>query len=141
MASNGRGFREWINEGAGRWVTIAVCTAAIIGGGFGSWHLWRTHKDSRVTSVQKAGRTVKYFCRNCNKGGTTKVAFYADERKWPVKCPVCGQLQAYPGIRCKYCRKITERPENTLVFPCKHCGKVNDLRGGPVSDPMPAPKI
>ena len=140
MASEGQNrFREWINEGAGRWVTIVVCLVVLAGAVAGSVHLLRTHKNRGEQSVKNAGRRVEVFCRSCRKGGTTRVAFYADEVTWPVECPLCKQQQAYPGIRCRNCGNITERPENTGVFPCTHCGAVIDLRG-PSGGPTP-PKL
>jgi len=125
-------LREWINEGAGRWVTI-VAALAVIGGAAAL--AYRGRKRSEVEAVLEHGRRVLFVCTNpeCGERGEMRVPYYCS---WPRACPKCKQKTAVPGFRCQWCGEIIKTQAKPMVR-CPHCGYVHDFTGGPVSNPFP----
>ncbi|MHC4717114.1 MAG: hypothetical protein ACYS5V_09105, partial [Planctomycetota bacterium] len=69
----GSRFRNWINEGAGKAVTIIIVLALI---GVAVWAAIRQYQkkgSSAARRVAKAGQRVLYVCDGCGESGETRV--------------------------------------------------------------------
>ncbi len=116
-------FREWMNEGAGKWITIVACLGLTTGAT--AWWILRPSTDAAAVGRIKAkGSEFSFYCRACKKTGKTRIAW---GQAPPVACPECQVVQAYPGFSCAGCRKIIERREETF-YSCPHCRYTYDRR-------------
>ncbi len=128
-------LREWINEGAGRWIAVLVGLGAV--GGAVAVFL-RPTEDERQRRIRAAGATALYVCTNrqCGSRGEMKVPYDAT---WPRQCPKCQQNTAVHGLRCQRCREITPDQPDAPILVCDRCGYRHDRRGMPTQDPLGPP--
>ena len=77
-------IREWINEGAGRYVAIGVVAVVVLGAGWMAYS--RVTGPSRAELVMAKGRPVLVICEKCGKTGTQTVGWLDP---FPVVCPHC----------------------------------------------------
>ncbi|HUU23420.1 MAG TPA: hypothetical protein VM389_12890 [Phycisphaerae bacterium] len=110
------GIREWINEGAGRYVAIGAVAVVVLGAG------WMTYScfggGPRAEEVMAEGRPVLVICEACGKSGKTNVGWMDP---FPVVCPECKEKQAYEAILCERCNTTFRTPRQP-VFRCPKCG-------------------
>ncbi len=131
------GFREWLNQGAGRAIAIvlALGVAALAG-----WLIYRgvsTPTTSDQRKALKAGRTVLFVCKNpaCGASGKMKVGYGVE---WPQVCEKCKQNTAVKGVQCRNCPAIIEETYAPLLQ-CPKCRFTHDRRGTLLRDPNPPP--
>ena len=121
-------LREWMNTGAGKWLTIVLCLL-LIGGAVAFWVLRPSKQEGAARAIMANGLDATILCKACGHTGQQRVAW---DTKFPVPCPKCGKVEAVVGFRCAGCRRIIERrPE--LVYRCPHadCRYLYDKRTGP----------
>lgn len=127
------GFREWLNQGAGKAVTIIVVLALI---GVAVWAGIRQYKkrgSSAARRVAQAGQHVLYVCEGCGASGETVVSYSV---AWPTECPKCSEPKAYVGFKCRGCKRIIKNTGASLVV-CPHCRRQHRIQRMPGSVPPP----
>jgi hypothetical protein len=133
--SEGGGLRNWINEGAGRLITVLVAVGALAAAAAWAYHVY-TGNPSNVQAIMDHGREVLYVCKACRSSGTMRVPYYTE---WPQVCPKeeCAKPRAVPGFRCRNCKRMLTG-HDVAVVRCGACGFVHDRRGAPKSIPLPS---
>ena len=110
------GIREWINEGMGKYIVIAIVVVLVGGAG---WMVYsRMGRGSRADRVMAKGRPVLVICEKCGESSTITVGWLDP---FPVVCPKCTEKQAYEATKCGRCNTIFKTPKHA-VFPCPKCG-------------------
>jgi len=112
-------FRLWINEGVGKWITVAVVLALLV---VAVWAGVRTLTRKGTPAARRAARrglTRPYVCKACGATGTMLVPFGGT---WPRECPKCHKKEAVEGMRCPKCGAIVERKPPGQTVRCPQCG-------------------
>ena len=132
---SGGGFRAWINEGAGKVVTVIVVILLIGVAGWAGYRKWNERGSSKARKVYEAGHTLKYICESCKNSGESNFPY---DVAFPAKCPQCNEMAAYPAFACRACRKMIRNTGGALVI-CPHCQHQHHLEQMPANIPPPPP--
>ncbi|KKL56996.1 hypothetical protein LCGC14_2239830 [marine sediment metagenome] len=130
----GARLRDWINEGAGRWITMIVAVL-VVGGAVAVFVKYSGGPGSKARAAAKAGRRSYYVCPACDAKGEMRVPYGV---KWPVACPKCKEVKAIAGILCRKCSKIIPAVDKPF-FRCPECGATFDTRFTDQGNPAPPP--
>ena len=126
-------FREWMNEGAGKWVFGLGGAAAVLV----AMTVFLSGSDNdRADDIRGRGLLAQYLCTQCGNSDKLRVVFGAGEpvdfaSKFPVDCPKCAAAgAAVLAFNCNGCGKPMAQPAKPL-FKCPHCQRVYDNRMPP----------
>jgi len=128
-------FRAWINEGPGRWVTIAAAALLVVVAVVAAvWLVPWSATEPRADAIRGRGVETRYVCENCGQTGKIRIAF---DQQFPIPCPHCGQKKTVPGFTCVQCKQIIA-VQKSSYYHCPLCGRVYDYRI-PGGAPAPPP--
>ena len=127
-----RAAREWMNEGAGRWICIASAVVLIAAAGYG---IYRHATHSQADSVIAEGRKMRILCEACGHSERARLPF---DQTFPMACPKCGEEKAVWAQKCTGCGEVFARPTKESVYQCPKCkAEYRAFRSGGGGDPEP----
>jgi ribosomal protein S27E len=118
--------REWMNEGAGRWVSILAAVAAV---GVAIVVVSRYSGGTDAEEIIAEGQMMLVRCEACGHVERVRLPYGV---AFPVECPSCHEVKAVWVQKCSRCGKVFPRPTGKKSYKCPNpdCNAVYYLEDG-----------